>query len=107
MTARSRIRQIRRPSPDVNQGRFYMLMLRVALVDKTGNIDFPELTAVSAAINVQAQRDLSPIWGVSATVAALPSPHHIPVGVCPVFIVSNLPPGEGGVHLTKKSKQPY
>jgi len=84
-----------------------MLMLRVALVDKTGQVDFSELTAVAAAINVQAQRDLSPIWGVSASVAALPSPRHIPVGVCPVFIVSNLPPGEGGVHLTKKSKQPY
>ncbi len=84
-----------------------MLTLRVALVDKTGKVDFSKLAAVAEAINVQAQRDLGPIWGVSATVSALPSPKHIPVGLCPVFIVANLPPGEGGVHLTKKSKQPY
>jgi hypothetical protein len=84
-----------------------MLTLRVALIDKTGKIDFTELSAVAAAINVQATRDLAPLWGVSAMVQALPSPKHIPVGICPVFIVDNLPPTEGGVHLTKKNHQPY
>src|SRR5262249_55028466 len=83
------------------------LPLRVALVDKTGTVPFTQLSAVAAALNLQVGRDLAPIWGVIGTVSALPSPNSIPLGVSPVFLVNNLPPGEGGVHLTQRHNQPY
>jgi hypothetical protein len=83
-----------------------MLTRRVALCDKTGQIKLDELTKVAAAINLQVQRDLAPIWSVNATVSAVPKLEALPVGVSPIFIVTNLPPGEGGVHLTKH-RQPY
>jgi len=83
-----------------------MLTRRVALADKTGQIGFDQLAKVAAALNLQVQRDLSPIWNVSATVSAVQNIDELPVGVAPIFIVTNLPPGEGGVHLTKH-RQPY
>jgi hypothetical protein len=84
-----------------------VLPLRAALVDKTGTLPFEQVSAVAAAINLQVQRDLAPIWGIAGTVSALPGPDHIPLGVCPVFLVKNLPAGEGGVNLTRKHNQPY
>lgn len=83
-----------------------MLPIRVGLVDKTGTISAQELTAVATALNLQAHRDFGPIWKVTASVSALPSASHIPPGIWPIFMVNNLPPGEGGVHLTKHH-QPY
>jgi hypothetical protein len=75
-------------------------------VDKTGSIDADTLAATAAAFNTQVQRDLPKFWGVNASVRALPNPKKIPVGVWPVMIVSNLPPGEGGVH-EDKHHQPF
>lgn len=83
-----------------------MLPKRVALIDKTGAIDHAELSAVAAALGVQVARDLSRFWPVSATVQTLPADAGVPPGVWPVFIMPNLPDGEGGFHLTKTS-QPY
>jgi len=83
-----------------------MLTRRIAFVDKTGTIPFQQLSKVAAAINVQVQRDAAPIWNIHATVSAVESLDAMPVGVNPIFVVKNLPPGEGGVHLTKH-KQPY
>ena len=83
-----------------------MLTTRVGLVDKSGKIAFEELSKVAAAINLQVQRDLGPIWNVRATVSALPSATQIPAGVWPVFIVGKLPPTEGGFHMTQHN-QPY
>jgi hypothetical protein len=83
-----------------------MLTRRLALVDTTDSIRFEQLTKVAAAINVQVQRDLAPIWNVQATISAVPNMDAMPVGVSPVMIVKDLPPGEGGVHLSKH-RQPY
>lgn len=83
-----------------------MLPIRVGLVDKTRQISPQELTTVATAINLQASRDFGPIWRVSATVSALVGTTHVPPGVWPIFVVNNLPPTEGGVHLTKRH-QPY
>ena len=83
-----------------------MLPIRVGVIDKTGAIDPQELAAVATALNLQVSRDFSPIWQVSATVSALPGASHAPPGVWPIFVVNNLPPTEGGVHLTKRH-QPY
>jgi hypothetical protein len=83
-----------------------MSLIQVGLVDKTGKLDPQLLQETAAAVSVQVTRDLSPIWNTQATVQYLPSPHRIPVGVWPVFLVAKLPAGEGGFHLDKKN-QPY
>jgi hypothetical protein len=83
-----------------------MSVIQVGLVDTTGNMD-PELVeAAAAAVNIQVTRDLPQFWPIQATVRYLPSASRIPSGVWPVQLVSHLPPGEGGFHLSKHN-QPY
>jgi hypothetical protein len=82
------------------------LAIRVGLVDTTGLVDSDTLAAVAAALNVQVTRDLPQCWDVRATVAFLPNADRIPQGVWPVMLVKELPPGEGGFHLTAHN-QPY
>lgn len=83
-----------------------MLTTQVALIDNTGVVDPGELAAVAAAISIQVTRDLSQFWPVSATVQVLPANTGVPPGFLPVFLVGNLPQGEGGVHLAVNN-QPY
>jgi hypothetical protein len=83
-----------------------MSLIQVGLVDTTGTVNADALHAAAAAFNVQVQRDLPQFWNVQATVRLLPNPKKTPVGVWPVRIVNNLPPGEGGIHLDKHN-QPY
>lgn len=80
-----------------------MSVIQVGLDDKTGALDSKLVEAAAAALNIQVMRDLSSIWSVQATVRYLPDPKNIPVGVWPVFLVAQLPPGKGGVHLDKKN----
>jgi hypothetical protein len=83
-----------------------MSVIQIGLVDTTGKMD-PELVqAAAAAVNIQVTRDLPQFWPIQATVRYLPSASRIPSGVWPVQLVSELPPGEGGFHLTKHN-QPY
>lgn len=83
-----------------------MTVIQVGLVDTTGKMD-PELVqAAAAAVNIQVTRDLPQFWPIQATVRYLPSASRIPSGVWPVQLVSQLPPGEGGFHLSKHN-QPY
>jgi hypothetical protein len=81
-------------------------VIQVGLVDTTGALSPTLVEATAAALNIQVMRDLPQYWNVKATVRYLPNPKSIPVGVWPVLLVAKLPPGEGGVHLTKKN-QPY
>ena len=83
-----------------------MLTARVVLIDRTKKVSFEQLSAVAAALNLQVQRDLAPIWQISAAVTASPNSTHVSLGTWPIFIVDNLPPDEGGVHLTRHH-QPY
>jgi len=83
-----------------------MSTIQVGLADKTKEIDPELMQSVAAALNIQVNRDLAPIWNVQATVTALPNASKIPAGVWPVFLVKSLPPGEGGFHLDKHN-QPY
>jgi hypothetical protein len=83
-----------------------MSLIQVGLADKTGEIDAELLQATAAALNVQVTRDLSQFWDVQASVSHLPNPKKIPAGVWPVFLVKELPPGEGGFHMDKHN-QPY
>jgi hypothetical protein len=83
-----------------------MSVIQVGLTDTTGSVDPQLLQSAAAAINIQVMRDLPQFWNVKATVRHLPDSKSIPVGVWPVFLTAQLPPGEGGVHLDKKN-QPY
>ena len=83
-----------------------MTLIQVGLADKTKEIDPELMQSVAAALNIQVNRDLAPIWNVQATVTHLPNASKIPAGVWPVFLVKQLPPGEGGFHLDKHN-QPY
>jgi hypothetical protein len=83
-----------------------MSLIQVGLVDTTGTVNADTLHAAAAAFNVQVQRDLPQFWPIQATVRMLANPRKTPVGVWPVRLVNNLPPGEGGIHLDKHN-QPY
>jgi hypothetical protein len=83
-----------------------MSLIQVGLVDTTGKIDVDLMHAVAAAFNVQVTRGLPQFWPVQATVRYLPHATQLPVGVWPVQLVKQLPPGEGGFHINKHN-QPY
>jgi hypothetical protein len=83
-----------------------MSLMQVGLVDKIGKISPALLQATASALNIQVNRDLSQFWNVKASVSYLPSSTKIPAGVWPVFLVKELPPGEGGFHMDKHN-QPY
>jgi len=82
-----------------------MSLIQVGLLDRTGELDAGIMHSVAAALNVQVTRDLRQFWHIEATVSALPE-GRVPSGVWPVFLVKDLPPGEGGFHLDKHN-QPY
>jgi hypothetical protein len=83
-----------------------MLPIRVGLIDGTGKVDAHTMSAAAAALNVQVMRDLPQFWNIKASVAYLPGTDSVPQGVWPVQLVDQLPPGEGGFHLTDLH-QPY
>lgn len=83
-----------------------MSLIQIGLVDKTGKIDPALMQSAAAALNIQVTRDLPQFWSISATVIFLPDPGNIPAGVWPVFLVKQLPPGEGGSHQDRHN-QPY
>ena len=83
-----------------------MSLIQIGLVDMTGKINADLMQSVAAAINVQVTRDLPQFWPIQATVRYLPDATKVPVGVWPVQLVAELPPGEGGFH-TNKHNQPF
>ncbi len=83
-----------------------MHLIQIGLVDTTGEIDPALIRATAAALNVQVARDVAPFWAVHASVSVLPDARHIPPGVWPVRLVADLPPPEGGFHLTRHN-QPF
>jgi hypothetical protein len=82
--------------------------INVALVPRGVTVDMSEVASVAAALSIQIARDFSPIWGISATVAAFTTSKKVPIGYWPIYIEdpSKLPRGAGGVHLDKNN-QPY
>lgn len=82
--------------------------VNVALVPRGVKVDPAEVSAVAAALSIQITRDFTPIWGISATVAAFHTSKQVPIGYWPIYIEdpSKMPPGAGGVHLDK-NKHPY
>jgi len=84
-----------------------MFPIRVALVSQSSQIDFVALSKAANAINLQVSRDFMPIWGVSATVVALPDEAAITPGLWPVYIVDVVGlNGALGFHLNAHN-QPF
>ena len=84
------------------------LIRHVALVpdDNIGHqLKASDITRVAAALQKQATRDFSPIWGVTATVDGFASLDDVPLGYWPI-IVGQEGQGGGGVHLDDNN-QPY
>ncbi len=83
------------------------MVQQVVIVDQTKRIDPSLLHTAAMALNVQVTRDLPQCWaGISASVSFAPSLASLPHGAWPVFLVSHLPPGEGGFHQDRHN-QPY
>lgn len=83
-----------------------MLPARVALISQSAKIGYSDLIRVAQALNLQANRDLAPLWDVSGTVTALESADRIDPGIWPVYVVDEVPEGTAGFHLTQHN-QPY
>lgn len=78
-----------------------MNISQIALVSETQDVSFAELSQVSAALQKQVSRDLTPIWAVSATVDCFDKLESVPPGYWIVTVRDDLDPAEGdGVHKT-------
>ena len=75
---------------------------QIAMVSETKHISFAELGTVSAALQKQVTRDLSPIWNISATVDAFATLEDVPIDYWPIIVRDDIDfPGAAGIHLDK------
>ena len=82
------------------------MITHVAVVSWSEETTFDELSFVAAALQKQVLRDLSPFWGVSATVDAFPSLNLVPVDYWPLIVVDFVSGLGTGFHLDSRG-QPY
>jgi hypothetical protein len=79
----------------------------VALVTESGELQFSDLSRVSAALQKQVARDFGPIWGINATVDAFSSLEDVPIDYWPMIVRDDIhTDGAAGIHLDKDG-QPY
>jgi hypothetical protein len=84
-----------------------MTSVQIALIDQTKSLDPGLLHAAATALTTQVSQHLPGVWpGISASVSYVTALKHLPHNVWPVFLVDQLPPGEGGFHLDK-NHQPF
>ena len=84
-----------------------MLTRHVALVAEESSITMRELTAVAAAMQKQATRDLGPIWTLEATVTAFARLDDLPLDYWPVVVMDDIRnPSAAGYHEDKNG-QPF
>jgi hypothetical protein len=77
----------------------------VALVSE--EIDLRELTKVASALQVQATRDFTPIWGIGAIVSVFEHFADVPIGQWPIWVKKKInDPDDLGYH-TDRRHQPY
>jgi hypothetical protein len=82
------------------------LLRQLALVSESASISFSDLTRVSAALQKQAARDLSPVWDISATVDGFAKLEDVPVGYWPIIVRDDIGYDAAGIHLDKDN-QPF
>src|SRR5207302_7222827 len=91
---------------DESPSRSFMLTQHIALVPEVAGINASELARVSAALQKQMIRDLSPIWQIAATVDPFPHLEDVPVGYWPIILAFGELGTDEGVHCDRKG-QPY
>lgn len=82
------------------------LIQHLALISESNRVDLSELVQVSAALQKQVMRDVSPVWGVNATVDAFARLEDMPLGTWPMIVMDNLPFPAAGIHLDQDG-QPF
>ncbi len=82
-----------------------MQIRHIALVPEMG-MDASELARVSAALQKQVTRDLSPIWGIAATVDAFPRLEDLPTGYWPLVLTYRELGCDAGIHVDERG-QPF
>jgi hypothetical protein len=82
-----------------------MLTRHIAIVPEVG-MNASELARVSAALQKQVTRDLSPVWGISATVDPFPNLEDLPAGYWPLVLTFRELGIDAGIHVDEKG-QPY
>jgi hypothetical protein len=72
----------------------------LALVSETARVSGSELARVAAALNKQATRDITQLWGVQASVDAFSDLEDVPLGYWPMIVRDDIGfPGAAGIHL--------
>ena len=84
-----------------------MFIHQIALVCQSKKIKMSELTRASAALQKQATKDLSPVWGVKATVDVFENIKDIPLGYWPVIIMDQIDDPDAAGYHDDKNHQPY
>ncbi|GAC1338426.1 MAG: hypothetical protein NVSMB18_04810 [Acetobacteraceae bacterium] len=82
------------------------LPFQIGIASRSAAVSLADVVRVTAALNVQITRDFAPIWGVSASVVAIPNPDAIDPGLWPIFIDDDIEADALGFHLTRHN-QPY
>jgi hypothetical protein len=78
----------------------------LALLDRsTRPVPFADLTGVAQALQIQLDRDFTPVWGVAANVIAFDRGEKVPSSYWPMRIVDQ-PVGGLGIHLDR-NHHPY
>ena len=79
---------------------------RLALVNLSSrHLSLDELSRVASALQIQCDRDFTPIWGVAAVVVPFGSSEKIPSGYWPMRLLDK-PVGGLGIHLDQ-NHHPY
>jgi hypothetical protein len=79
---------------------------RLALTNHSSHhITLDEVTRVAKALQIQCDRDFTPIWGVAAVVVPFDSSEKLPAGYWPMRVLDK-PVGGLGIHLDTKH-HPY
>jgi hypothetical protein len=81
-----------------------MVIRRVTLQNQSSmNLTLSQLEAVTQALQIQLDRDFTPVWGVHAVVQALDQGENVPNNAWPMTILDQSDAGLG-VHLDRNGK---
>lgn len=77
----------------------------IALVSQTNQVPNWEVQMAAAALQIQVNRDFTPIWGIDATISAFDQLADVPTGFWPIIIRNDIGfPGAAGIHLDENKK---
>lgn len=82
------------------------LIKHLALVSESSQVGIGDVLKVSAALQKQATRDLSPIWGMGATVDAFDRLEDVPLDYWPMIVRDDIGYNAAGIHLDRNG-QPF